>query len=79
MLREHPLRQNGPPRHWRPGSCDLNLALSLLATSHESICLAAGPTHPTPATSIGIPMMATASHKCVVTKLAFSDFIGVVH
>ncbi|KAL6050071.1 hypothetical protein STEG23_036814 [Scotinomys teguina] len=24
MLREHPLRQNGPPGRWRLGSCNLN-------------------------------------------------------
>ncbi|KAL6031329.1 hypothetical protein STEG23_000682, partial [Scotinomys teguina] len=39
-----------------PGAGDHDLqpklALSLFATSHESICLAARPTHPTLATSI---------------------------
>ncbi|KAL6084287.1 hypothetical protein STEG23_030594 [Scotinomys teguina] len=41
-----------PPLTLAPGILRPKLALSLFTTSHESICLAAGPTHPTPATSI---------------------------
>ncbi|KAL6083501.1 hypothetical protein STEG23_017265, partial [Scotinomys teguina] len=42
-----------PPLMLAPGILRPKLALSLFTTFHESICLAAGPTHPTPATSIG--------------------------
>ncbi|KAL6084413.1 hypothetical protein STEG23_018453 [Scotinomys teguina] len=47
-----PATPERPSQALAPGILRPKLALSLFTTSHESICLAAGPIHPTPATSI---------------------------
>ncbi|KAL6065138.1 hypothetical protein STEG23_031984, partial [Scotinomys teguina] len=57
-----------PSRALAPGILRPKLAFSLFTTSHESICLAAGPTHPTPAALIEKDRPSMGINKAWLTK-----------